>query len=95
MSDRIDEIIERLQRIEDRVQTQATEFAGFRGELKVLCPEHARRIAALERRRNNGNGAGATGLATLGFKAVLVLAGVITTLATIVATLISRLLGGH
>ena len=94
MSDRIDDIIERLQRIEDRVQSQATEFAGFRGELKGLCPEHARRIAALERRRN-GNGPGATGLAALGFKAVIALTGIIATLATIVATLISRLLGGH
>jgi hypothetical protein len=94
MSDRIDEIIERLQRIDDRVQNQATEFAGFRGELKSLCPEHARRIAALERRRN-GNGPGATGLAALGFKTILALAGVIAALATIVSTLISRLIGAH
>ena len=97
MSDRTDEIMDRLATMETAFNEQAKEFSGLRGELRIRCPEHERRLGDLERKRRNGNGtsAGATGLAALGLKAVLYLTALAADLATIISTLVSRLTGAH
>lgn len=84
----IDEILNRFDRLDDKVDCIDRKLATMKGEQSVRCEDHGRRLIKLELRRpTNGNGAG-----TISSKALVALCGAIAVLCSIIATLVERLL---
>jgi len=54
MSDRIDEVLDRLGSVENALGEQTLAFARLSARLEERCPDNERRIEALEKRPANG-----------------------------------------
>jgi hypothetical protein len=95
MSADIQNVLDEVRELRDEQRATRDLVIELNATLKQRCPNNERRLGELERKCRNGNGASPTGIAALGLKTILALVGVIATLATIVSTLISHLLGAH